>query len=214
MRGVLPLAEEMDTAGFFTRDPSRVRSWVSVGKPLIEAYEEKFGSTPTFDPRAREMFKRGAMHTNKDFIEAQRILHAFREFVGSDLLKVDIKSCSDALFMYDASTDGRPSYRVADFNNMEGAAQALLAGPVGGDGNTAVPSDYFTYVASMAGLPEVTIPLGQVGYYNHVSREWEMLPVAVQVVAHRGCDDLSLNIVEKLAGKGVLEGVKTGRHTF
>ncbi|KAG6880643.1 hypothetical protein C0992_003186 [Termitomyces sp. T32_za158] len=116
--------------------------------------------------------------------------------------------------MYDASTGGRPSYRVEEFNKIEGAAQALLAGPVGGDGSTAKMSDYFTYVASMAGLPEVTIPLGQVGYYSHVSREWEMLPVAVQVVAHRGCDDLLLNLVEKLAGKGLLDAVSTGRNAF
>ncbi|KAG6877075.1 hypothetical protein C0993_010462 [Termitomyces sp. T159_Od127] len=190
------------------------RSWVSVGKPLVEEYKDKFNSTPTFDPRVRAMFARGATHTEEDFLAAQRVLHAFRESVASDLLKADIKSCSDALFMYDASTGGRPSYRVEEYNKIEGAAQALLAGSVGGDGDTAKMSDYFTYVASMAGLPEVTIPLGQVGYYSHISREWEMLPVAVQLVAHRGCDDLLLNLVEKLAGKGLLDPVRTGKNTF
>ncbi|KAG5723421.1 Glutamyl-tRNA(Gln) amidotransferase subunit A [Termitomyces sp. T112] len=191
------------------------RSWVTVGKPLIQAYKEKFNSMPTFDPRTRKMFERGAMHRGEDFLAAQRVLRAFSESVSSDLLKADIKSCSDALFMYDASVGGRPSYRIQDYNNIEGAAQALLTGPIdlhGGDAGK--PSDYFTYVASMAGLPEITIPLGQVEYYSHVSREWEMLPVAVQVVAHKGCDDMLLSLVEKLAGKEVLEPAKTGRYTF
>ncbi|KAG6869834.1 hypothetical protein C0992_001806, partial [Termitomyces sp. T32_za158] len=90
------------------------------------------------------MFARGAKLASKDFLDAQSVLHAFRESVASDLLKPDIKSCSDALFMYDASTGGRPSYRVEEFNKIEGAAQALLAGPVGGDGGMAKMLDYFT----------------------------------------------------------------------
>ncbi|KAG6886912.1 hypothetical protein C0992_001656, partial [Termitomyces sp. T32_za158] len=83
-----------------------------------DAYKDESNSTPTFDP-------------------VRSVLHAFRESMVSDLLKAVVKSCSDALFVYDASTGGRPSYRVEESNKIEGAAQALLAGPVGGDGNTA-----------------------------------------------------------------------------
>ncbi|KAG6875982.1 hypothetical protein C0992_001585, partial [Termitomyces sp. T32_za158] len=68
------------------------RSWVSVGKPLVEAYKDKFNSTPTFDPRPSAMFARGAKLTSKDFLDAQSVLHAFRESVASDVLKPDINT--------------------------------------------------------------------------------------------------------------------------
>ncbi|KAG6919782.1 hypothetical protein DXG01_001621 [Tephrocybe rancida] len=186
------------------------RSWVSVGQPLIAAHEQLFNTTPTFDPRPRQMFALGATHTDDDFAAAVRIRNAFRDSIAADLLLPDTKSCSDSLFMYDAGTGGQPSYRVEEFNHIEGAAQALLTGPIG----KSKPSDYFTFIASMAGLPEITVPLGQVGYFSHISREWEMLPVAVQLVARRGCDNMLLNLVDKLAVAGVLSSTKTGRYTF
>ncbi|KAG6835834.1 hypothetical protein H0H93_014111, partial [Arthromyces matolae] len=188
------------------------RSWVSVGRPLIEEHKRRFNENPTFDPRPRKMFELGASHTEEDFTAAVRIRQTFRDSVASDLMKADIKSCSEALFMYDAGTGGQPSYRVEEYNLMEGAAQALLTGPVGG--GEAKPSDFFTYLGSMAGLPEITIPIGQVKYFSQISMDWEMLPVAVQLVAHRGCDDMLLSLVEKLAVKGVLSATKTGKYTF
>ncbi|KAG6840095.1 hypothetical protein C0991_008993 [Blastosporella zonata] len=71
------------------------RSWVSVGRPLIEAHEQLFDSTPTFDPRPRYMFALGATYTEDDFADAVRLRHAFRDSVAADLLKADIKSCSE-----------------------------------------------------------------------------------------------------------------------
>lgn len=152
------------------------------------------------------MFERGAMHKSKNFLAAQRVLRPFCESVSTNLLKADVKSCSDALFMYDASTGGRPSHRIEDYNDIKGAAQALLTGPFDLHGRDAAkPSDYFTYVALMAGLPEITIPLGQVKYYSHVSREYETLPVAVQVVAHRGCESCG-----EVSGKGGTRAWRNG----
>ncbi|KAG6844007.1 hypothetical protein H0H87_010730 [Tephrocybe sp. NHM501043] len=179
------------------------RSWISVGQPLIEAHEKLFNATPTFDPRPRRMFALGATYTEDEFVEAVRLRHAFRDSVNANLLKADIKSCSESLFMYDAGTGGRPSYRVEEFNHIEGAVQAILTGHT----EDATPSDYFHFVATMAGLPEITIPLGQVRYYSHISREWEMLPVTVQLVAHRGCDEMLLKLTDKLAVAGTSHDV-------
>ncbi|KAG6811912.1 hypothetical protein H0H92_005310 [Tricholoma furcatifolium] len=186
------------------------RTWVSVGKPLIEEHEKLFSTSPTFDPRPQRMFAAGAAVTEEDFAEAVNMRRAFRDSVAENLLKADIKSCSDALFMYDAGTGGLPSYRVEEYNSIEGATQALLTSPIG----EAKPSDYFSYVGSMAGLPEITVPIGQVSYFSQISHEWEMLPVAVQLVAHPGCDDMLLNLVEKLANAGVLTSTSTGKYTF
>ncbi|KAF5387902.1 hypothetical protein D9615_000817 [Tricholomella constricta] len=189
------------------------RSWVSVGKPLVEKHEQLFGGeTPKFDPRSKQMFARAASLTEDDFAAAVSLRRAFSDFVAADVLKIDTKSCSDAIFMYDAGTGGIPSYRAEDYNAMLPPTQSLLMAPpaVGG----AAPLNFYTAVGSMAGLPEVTVPLGQVEYFSQVSQQVEMLPVAVQLVAHRGCDEILLDLVKKLGVKGVLGAVKTGKETF
>lgn len=112
--------------------------------------------------------------------------------------------------MYDAGTGGRPSYRVEDFNNLPGTAQFLLSSTAKGS----KASDYFVLISPMAGLPEITVPIGQVGYYSQVSRQWEMLPVAVQLVAHPGCDDMLLELVKSLAAANVVRPVKVGNEAF
>ncbi|RDB20143.1 Amidase 1 [Hypsizygus marmoreus] len=186
------------------------RSWVSVGKPLIDRHREVFGTDPKFDPKPREMFARAAHLTEDDFTRAVAFRRQFRQSIAENLIKADRKSCSDAIFMYDAGTGGHPSYRVEDFNALAGATQLLLTSPTA----NAKPSEFFTYISSMAGLPEITVPIGQVGYYSQVSRQWEKLPVTVQLVAHPGCDDMLFELVKKLAGAGVLSATKVGRDTF
>ncbi|GLB34241.1 putative amidase [Lyophyllum shimeji] len=190
------------------------RSWHSVGKPLVERHKALFnGTLPSFDPRPKQMFARAQTElTDADFASAVAVRRAFLDSVNRDLIKADTKSCSDSLLMYDAGTGGRPSYRIEDFNSLDGAAQALLSAPPAGEEPQF--KDFFTFVGSMAGLPEVTVPLGQVPYFSQVSRRWEVLPVAVQVVAHRGCEDVLFEMVRRLAAKGVLKGVQVGREAF
>jgi Asp-tRNA(Asn)/Glu-tRNA(Gln) amidotransferase A subunit family amidase len=186
------------------------RTWTSVGEPLIAKHKELFGSTPSFDPRPRSMFGHGKKLTADNFAHAVAYKRQFAKSIAEDLIKSDLASCSESIFMYDAGTGGRPSYRVEEFNNLSGAAQFLLSTPVEGS----KPSDYFTYIGSMAGLPEITVPIGQVGYYSQVSRQWEMIPVAVQLAAHPGCDDMLFELVENLAAVGVVRPVKVGTEAF
>lgn len=186
------------------------RTWKSVGEPLIAKHEELFGSTPSFDIRPRFMFERGSKLSDEDFAEAVAFKRKFAKSVSEHLIKADDESCSDSIFMYDAGTGGLPSYRVEDFNSLSGSAPFLLTTTV----VDSKASDYFTYIGSMGGLPEITVPIGQVGYHSQVSRRWEMLPVAVQLVAHPGCDEMLFKLVEDLAAAGVLRSVKVGTETF
>jgi hypothetical protein len=54
-----------------------------------------------------------------------------------------------------------------------------------------------------------------VNYTSRVSGTTKWLPVAVSVNAAAGCDLMLFDLVEKLAGSGVIPGgVKTGEMTF
>ncbi|KAF9458005.1 amidase signature domain-containing protein [Collybia nuda] len=186
------------------------RSWHSVGKPLVEKYRRLFNKAPKFDPKTRQMFKRARNLTESEFDEAVALRRQFKEDVAKELIKADTKSCSESVFIYDAGTGGHPSYRGKKYNQLPGATQFLLSS-IEVD---AKPSQFFTYVGSMAGLPEITVPIGQVAYFSEVSKQWEMLPVTAQLAAHPGCDDMLMEMVQKLAEAGVIIPAKAGRETF
>jgi Asp-tRNA(Asn)/Glu-tRNA(Gln) amidotransferase A subunit family amidase len=156
------------------------------------------------------MFKRARNLTQSEFDEAVALRRQFKQDVADNLIKADIKSCSESIFIYDAGTGGHPSYRGEDYNLLPGATQFLLTSPT----EDAKPSQFFTYLGSMAGLPEITVPIGQVAYHSGVSKQSEMLPVTAQLVAHPGCDDMLLELVKKLSDAGVIIPVKTGREAF
>ncbi|KAF8885757.1 amidase signature domain-containing protein [Infundibulicybe gibba] len=186
------------------------QSWESVGKPLSEMYEKMTGWEPTFDPIPQKMFARARDLTEGDFADAVDFKRKFTAFISNEFLKADRKSCSESLFMYDIGSGGKPSYRVEEFNSLDGATSF----PVPSTTEGTKPTDMFSFLASMADLPEVTIPIGQVGYYSQISRRWESLPVAVQLVAHPGCDFMLVDLVQKLAELGVLGPTVAGRTAF
>ena len=188
------------------------RSWITVGKPIVDTFSSRFGVQPQFDPVPQKMFERAKSITEKDFTDAVTLKRAFRDFVSRHIFQHDKESCSNSIFIYDAATGGLPSYRYEEFNHVSGATSFLLTAP-GADKEPQI-SDFFNFLASMGELPEITVPIGQVMYFSAVSRTWEALPIAVQLVARKGCDHMLLNLVEKLAEMGIVKGVKVGRYTF
>ncbi|KAH6628077.1 amidase signature domain-containing protein [Chaetomium tenue] len=61
----------------------------------------------------------------------------------------------------------------------------LYAGPPG------IPFGFYaSRIASFAGVPDLVFPLGEVGVMSDVTGQEERLPVAVSVLAARGCDGL------------------------
>ncbi|KAH9482271.1 Scytalone dehydratase-like protein Arp1 [Psilocybe cubensis] len=189
------------------------RSWVDVGSPTTQEFLLRFGSLPVFDPIPQKMFARAKQITADDFAKAVALKRAFSDALAKDIFKYDEESCSDSIFMYDAATGGVPSYRVEDFNHLAGATPFLLTA-AGGDNPASAASDFFNFLASMGELPEVTVPIGQVDYFSPLSRTWEPIPIAVQLVSRKGCDKMLLELVRQLAEAGVVRPVQVGRSIF
>lgn len=121
--------------------------------------------------------------------------------------------------MYEAATSGKPSFRVEEMNSFEDATQLVLSSPPSGvdddEGSSEPKLDRFLhYVSSMGGLPEVTIPLGQVQYKSPVTGKLEYMPVAVQIATRRGCDGVLYELVKELGDKGVIKTVLAGKEGF
>jgi len=160
------------------------------------------------------MFARAQFITEPHFAAAVGVKRHFRDSIAEYIFKHDEESCSDSLFIYDAATGGVPSYRVEEFNHLEGATPFLLTAAASSPDAQAKASDFFNFLASMGELPEVTIPIGQVQYFSVLSRTWEPILVAVQLVTRKGCDQMLLDLVLHLAEVGVVREVNVGRAAF
>lgn len=202
---------------------------MDVGEPTTRLFVELFGEQPTFDPVPRRLFKkvRDMKVTKEMFGRAVKRRRTFQDsleniFLGnfdgqtSEEERRGKKCDRSTLFVYHTGTGARPSYRVEDLNYIQGSV-AFSMNLAEGSGSASGPpkaSDFFHLVASMGGLPEVTIPLGEVDYWSQITRRWEPIPVSVQVVGARGCDALLVDLVRVLSAKGVLEKVGVGRSMY
>ncbi|KAF5363872.1 hypothetical protein D9756_000069 [Leucocoprinus leucothites] len=194
------------------------RSWHDVGKPLFRAYANKFGPENILDleldPVPSKMFRKGKKLTQSDFVEALVVKNKFATAMDEEVFLPNSKACADSLFMYDAGTGGKPSFRHEELNEFEGATQFVLTSPPKGSTEGPKTEQFFHYVASMAGLPEATIPLGQVQYKSPVTGNWEWMPVAVQIVTRRGCDGVLYELIRKLGDKGIVKAVQAGAEAY
>lgn len=188
-------------------------SYRSVGKPFIDRYtQENNHKAPSLDPIPQAMFDRAQHITEEQYNSATSLKISFTSSISENIFKQDFKSCSDSLFIYDAGTGGFPSYRTEELNQLDNAVSLVLtrtSGPT-----PARFSDFYTYLGSMAGLPEVTIPIGQASYFSQVTNEWNFVPVSVQLVTRAGCDAMLMDLVKKLAELGVISTVTVGRTAF
>ncbi|KAJ6576658.1 amidase family protein [Mycena vulgaris] len=181
-------------------------SWQHVGKPLAEIWNATHGRYPAFDPNPRNAYVRAQAMSEEDYADAVVIKNEFGALFAENVLSPNEESCSNAIMIYDSGTGGLPSYREEDLNALEGATALSQTVPNGGLASN--------YLASTAGFPDLTVPLGQVDYESVISLKTEKLPVSVQLVAYRGCEGMLLDLISAMAEKGYLVTVKTGTAAY
>jgi hypothetical protein len=59
--------------------------------------------------------------------------------------------------------------------------------------------------------PEVVFPIGQLSYHSNITQVEEKLPVVVDVLAHRNCDLMLLDLAAALADANLLKEVNIGK---
>jgi len=56
----------------------------------------------------------------------------------------------------------------------------------------------------------MVVPIGQAAYNSTITLQSEYLPVAVDIMAAKGCDGMIFELVEKLQAEGIVKVVGTG----
>lgn len=110
----------------------------------------------------------------------------------------DPEQCSSALFLYPyAGNSGVPSPR-----------NTYLDPPI-------VPYGYSGgYLSVFAEVPDHVYPIGQVPSHSNITNHVEYLPVAVDIMAAKGCDGMLVKLAQDLVTAGILKQPLAGQTIY
>ncbi|KAL4899602.1 amidase signature domain-containing protein [Aspergillus multicolor] len=174
--------------------------WKNQLEKVIEPFEADYaaafdGRSPFINPFPAARYASAANITDEDVDEAYERFAYFREWFGKNVVKSDANSCSESVFAIPMAT-GDVSYRNNVYSPPNVSSWATF-------------TPYYFSVQSQG--PEVTLPIGEVSYMSNITNVEEKLPVAIDLLAHRNCDLMLLDLINALADEGLLREVKTGR---
>jgi Asp-tRNA(Asn)/Glu-tRNA(Gln) amidotransferase A subunit family amidase len=163
--------------------------------PFRKAYAAAFGGrTPFINPFPAARYQSAEIITDKDVSIAYEKFSFFKDWFGKQVVKSDPDSCSESLFLIPMAT-GDVSYRNTVYSPVNVSTWATF-------------TPYYYSVQSQG--PEVVFPIGEVPYQSNITNVEEKLPVAIDLLAHRHCDLMLLDLSAALADAGLLKEVKTG----
>lgn len=170
-----------------------------VRDPFYDDYAvEHDGRTPFIDPSPLVRWTWGDDYTNSDLEEAVVNKTVFMDWFNTEVMPPSSNPdiCSDALFLYPGS-DGEPNTRNEYLDEP--------TVPFGFSGGR---------ISVFAEVPDSVYPLGQVPYFANTTNHIEYLPVAVDIMAAKGCDGLLVKLAQRLVEAGVLPVPEVGRTIF
>jgi Asp-tRNA(Asn)/Glu-tRNA(Gln) amidotransferase A subunit family amidase len=119
----------------------------------------------------------------------------FGEWWNDNIQKPSNATCSESFFAH--------SYHSAP------AKEKVTYRPDG------VVSYYYNGVwANYAGIPEIVVPIGQIKYRSPYTLREEWQPVTVAFAAAKGCDVQLFELVDRLAGLGLLKETLAGKVAY
>jgi Asp-tRNA(Asn)/Glu-tRNA(Gln) amidotransferase A subunit family amidase len=168
----------------------------NLGAPFNASYQATYQKEPFFDPVVLTRWGFGLSQGAAGNQAALTEKETFMAWLNSTVLIADDTTCSNAVYFYAQST-GETSYRNQYF---------LPSGPPTGFSNGRI--SVFTEI------PDIVVPIGQVGYNSTISGRLEYLPVTISFMAAKGCDYMLLNLIEALSDAGIVSGVNVGTTAF
>ncbi|KAJ1548638.1 hypothetical protein HK405_001514 [Cladochytrium tenue] len=170
----------------------------NLATPFISDYKNKTGGlTPFIDPVPLVRWAWAVAQGETVYEDNLSRKQVFSDFLSNTVFPASSTQCSSSLLLY-VQSSGSTSYR-----------NAYLSTP-------SIPSGFSAgRIANLGQVPEVVVPISQVTYNSTISAgSVEGLPVAISILARKGCDLALLKLVEDLKASGIVTSVKTGAAAF
>lgn len=130
--------------------------------------------------------------SDEHMAQARKNMTVFGDWFNSNVVKQFNATCSDSILLYPGS------FGASARRDTYTGGQRLLSGFNLGR------------LSSYSGAPESTFPIGEVGSLSTVTGQLERLPVSVEVLAAKGCDEVLVRLAKDLVRKGVIGEPKAG----
>ncbi|KAI8712470.1 Amidase domain-containing protein [Fusarium sp. LHS14.1] len=183
-------------------------SWRDIGKDLISRWNATYPDAgfPPFDLETRNGYINHCTVNQSAYDEVIKHKEEFTTFAKKEILRASKKTCSESIMILESGASGLPSYREEFLNHEEGAGFLYMTDP----------KQWLNplLLSPLLSAPQIGIPIGQVDYKSVISLQTEKLPIVMDLMAYPGCDNMLLDLVEKLAERGIIKTVKTGRTVF
>ncbi|GAB1312459.1 hypothetical protein MFIFM68171_02669 [Madurella fahalii] len=165
---------------------------------FIEEYKKKYNNPPYVHPVIQDCFTRGKHLTPEDVAKAHK-----RKSDYSKWLRESVLGDSFRIIMVYPVGDLAPFYRDDYRPDPQNRSQAYHW------------RDREDHQASLAGLPSVIVPVGQVAQPSKVTGRDQHLPVAISLMSGAGTDTQLVGMLHDMAKEGYLVGkVNVGTHAF
>ncbi|KAL6362463.1 hypothetical protein LRP88_03745 [Fusarium phalaenopsidis] len=207
-----------DITSFVYRNLTRYEQWNKFGKDYVKKYKASHnGGFPHMVPHIRSGWlmanKTMTEETHRQDLESKKMVEdwAAKHFFTSNPY---ISRLADIISNQQAAI--LELNKTINCNTTLGTPEAckLSLEALGDNDNDSDDSVSPGRLASLAGLPDYAITLGSfdlggVNFSNSTMKN-QSLPLAVDIMAAKGCDFVILDIVEALYKEGTIRTVKTG----
>lgn len=155
-------------------------------------YLEKFGREPYVIPFVKQRWASGAAVSTEQYIEGLRKLEVYRDWLLRNIFKT-----KKALMVLPISPV-EPHYRDerTESPSQQSATDELFLSPI-------------------LRSPDIVVPIGEIPYQSRITRNQELLPIAINVVGTPGMDYWVLECMRTVLQKsGRPSEVKAGKRMF
>jgi hypothetical protein len=155
------------------------------------------GRTPFVNPSPRIRWAWADTQDDSIFDEALTNKTIFMDWFNSEVVpSTNDSACSDSLMLYIGATGGDGALTPRD---------TYFTAP-------GVPFGFSTgRISVFAEVPDFVFPLGETSFYSNASNHEEYLPVAVEVIAAKGCDGMLTSLAIDLVEAGIVPLPKAGQ---
>ncbi|KAJ5726210.1 uncharacterized protein N7483_007567 [Penicillium malachiteum] len=160
-------------------------------------YRNKFEKEPYVGPYMQWKWEIGSKVSAEQKEGAIEDISVYRKWFSECIMREDTKTASDAILIMPLDTPA-PDYRDT-IHKQPGPVTAFSE----------------SYTASLLGLPQLVVTIGQVPYESRATKRIEYHPVTISLVGARGSDLMLINLArETLKHANWSDQLLTGRYTF
>ncbi|ERF72284.1 hypothetical protein EPUS_02171 [Endocarpon pusillum Z07020] len=165
------------------------------------------GRRPFIDPSPLVRWTYADSQPDSALDEALHNKTLFMDWFNSNVLVPDPVTCSNAFMIYLAGTGMSNARNQISQVHFRSQRHPRLPPTVPFGFNSG-------RISVFAEVPDSVFPIGQASYFSNITQHEEYLPVAIDILAAKGCDAIIARLANDLVAAGILNVTQAGQTIY